>query len=174
MVFITHPPGRVVDLFGSSTSSASGGKWGRGGGEGGERGGREPVKFLPPQGGFGEGASGRKGGDCCFCRRNSPGIALSFHQVSSRTPEISIRKSFFLACVCGAENLCLCETETLCLWGTETRSLWGAETLSLGSRDPVSLRNRGLVSVRNTEPGGQGWQPPRQNALPLKLPLTLP
>ena len=66
---------------------------------------------------------------CWFCRKNPPGIALNFHQVSSWTPEISIQKSCFLAPLCGAETVCLWRTETLCLWGTESLCLWGAETL---------------------------------------------
>ena len=80
---------------------------------------------------------------CCFCRQNPPGIALNFHQVSSQTPELSIRKSFFLACLSGTETVCLCGTETLFPWETEILCLCGTETLS--------VRNRDLASVRNTE-----------------------
>ena len=76
---------------------------------------------------------------CCFCRQNPLGIALNFHQVSSRTPALSIRKSIFLAGLSGAETVCLWRTETVCLWRTETVCLCGTETLSLCGTETLCL-----------------------------------
>ena len=161
MVFNTHPPGRVVDfkikhtkpyrtkrvqksppsqpsltpLFHFPIPS------------------RPPSQTPQPtrpeagsrEGGRTKGGEGRAGDmlccccNCWFCRNNSPGIALNFHQVSSRTPEVSMRKSFFLAGLSGAENVSLWRTETVCLWRTETVCLCGTETLSLCGTETLCL-----------------------------------
>ena len=89
---------------------------------------------------------------CWFCRKNSPGIALNFPQVSSRTPEVSMRKSIFLAGLSGAETLCRCETETVCLRGTETLCLWATKTCVCGQQRPVSLGNRVLCLCGTEKP----------------------
>ena len=84
---------------------------------------------------------------CWFCRKKSPGIALNFHQVSSRTPEVSMRKSIFLAGLSGAETVCRCETETVCLWGTETVCLWGTETVCLWGTETLCLYTRYIIRI---------------------------
>ena len=86
---------------------------------------------------------------CWFCRKKSPGIALNFPQVSSRTP---MRKSIFLAGLSGAETLCRCETETVCLRGTETLCLWATKTCVCGQQRPVSLGNRVLCLCGTEKP----------------------